>query len=131
KTSPLRPAHDVLNRLKWDSTYDIKDYVVGYDDRFLGIMEMGVEAWQSELTGEEWIPMHRVVYFKKVSDGMIIWDRRLALDSVFGSGRGSFTPKIIPERSLEEEKNSVTDGVDVPKEKNLAKGEETQDDVES
>ncbi|RPA82128.1 hypothetical protein BJ508DRAFT_414376 [Ascobolus immersus RN42] len=131
KTSPLRPAHDVLNRLRWDQSYDVRDYVVGYDDRFLGIMEMGVEAWSNEKTEEEWIPMHRVVYFKRVSDGVIVWDRRVALDGVFGSGRGMFESK--PVERVEEEVSKAGEEGDENERKEVAEegGKEPGDvDVE-
>lgn len=109
KISPLRPAHDVLNRIRWDQSLDVKDYVVGYDDRFLGKLEMGVESWSNEKTEEEWIPMHRVVYFKRISDGAIVWDRRIALDTVFGSGRGDFTPVVLVEEVEPEVKEESKD----------------------
>ena len=35
------------------------------------------------------IPQHRIVYFKRVSDGEIIWDKRKKIDLVFGSGVGA------------------------------------------
>src|SRR6266702_5116119 len=30
----LRTAKDVLSRLRWDSTYDINDFIIVYKDRF-------------------------------------------------------------------------------------------------
>lgn len=54
----LRPATDVLNRLRWDPLYDSADYVVGYVDRFLGEREIAIGRWKSEQTHEEFIPLH-------------------------------------------------------------------------
>lgn len=82
----LRTATDVLNRLRWDSAMDSDDYVVGYEDRFTGIKEKALEAWKSEQTDEEFIPQHRILYFKRKGDGVIVWDRRTRMDKVFGSG---------------------------------------------
>ncbi|KAJ0420597.1 hypothetical protein BJY00DRAFT_284115 [Aspergillus carlsbadensis] len=82
----LRPASDVLSRLRWDPNIDIDDYIVGYDDRFLGEREMPVAQWKAELTDEAFIPGHRILYFRRKSDGLRVWDRERRVDLVFGSG---------------------------------------------
>lgn len=81
----LRPAQDVLNRLRWDPEMDSADYVVGYLDRFDGAMERSLDEWKAEQTDEEFIPQHRILYFKK-SDGVVVWERKTRTDLVFGSG---------------------------------------------
>ncbi|KAL3440947.1 hypothetical protein BJX65DRAFT_289533 [Aspergillus insuetus] len=88
-TPRLRPASDVLSRLRWDANIDIDDYIVGYDDRFLGEREMPVAQWKAELTDEAFIPGHRIVYFRRKSDGVKVWDRERRVDLVFGSGVSS------------------------------------------
>ncbi|KAL2820625.1 hypothetical protein BJX63DRAFT_379784 [Aspergillus granulosus] len=85
----LRPASDVLSRLRWDTNIDINDYIVGYDDRFLGEREMPVAQWKVELTDEAFIPGHRILYFRRKSDGVRIWDRERRVDLLFGSGISS------------------------------------------
>lgn len=82
----FRSAADVLNRLRWDPSLDSGDYIVGYEDRFVGAMERGIEAWKSEQTDEEFIPQHRILYFKRKSDQVIVWERRTRTDLLFGSG---------------------------------------------
>ena len=85
--SRLRPALDVLNRLRFDGRYTVDDYVIGYEDRHAGIMEMPVTAWKtSDTTSEEFIPQSRIVYYKRKSDGVEVWNRRTRLDVIFGSG---------------------------------------------
>lgn len=81
----FRSAADVLNRLRWDASYDQNDFVVGYEDRFVGAMERGLDDWKSEQTHEEFIPQHRILYFKRNSDGVLVWERRTRKDLVFGS----------------------------------------------
>lgn len=81
----FRSAADVLNRLRWDASYDQNDFVVGYEDRFLGAMERGLDDWKSEQTHEEFIPQHRILYFKRNIDGVLVWERRTRTDLVFGS----------------------------------------------
>lgn len=82
----FRTAADVLNRLRWDPAMDSGNYVVGYEDRFAGAMEKGLDTWKSEQTDEEFIPQHRILYFRKKSDGVVVWDRRSRTDLLFGSG---------------------------------------------
>lgn len=94
-TNKLRPATDILNRLRWDPALDASEYIVGYEDRFLGTREMPLGRWKSEATDEEFIPQHRILYFKKRGDGdgngegVIVWDRARRVDRIFGSGVGA------------------------------------------
>jgi uncharacterized protein (UPF0248 family) len=82
----LRTSADVYNRLMWDPHADRADYAVGYEDRFVGVMEMPLTNWKREVEDEAFVPFHRVVHFRRVSDGMLVWDRRNRVDMVFGSG---------------------------------------------
>ncbi|KAG9251807.1 uncharacterized protein F5Z01DRAFT_251728 [Emericellopsis atlantica] len=79
----LRPAIDVLNRLRWDPSLDGNDHVVGYEDRFDGACEKTLGQWKSDYTDEEFIPQHRILYFRRLSDGAIVWERRTRLDTIF------------------------------------------------
>ncbi|RJE20582.1 DUF455 domain-containing protein [Aspergillus sclerotialis] len=85
----LRPASDILSRLRWDANIDIDDYVIGYDDRFLGDRELPAGQWKAELTDEAFIPMHRILYFRRKSDGFRVWDRETKTDLLFNSGASS------------------------------------------
>lgn len=80
----LRTSTDVMNRIRWDPSLDSSDYIVGYDDRFTGIQEKKFDEWKSDLTDEEFIPQHRVMFFKRRSDGEIVWDRKMRVDKIFG-----------------------------------------------
>lgn len=79
----LRPAMDVLSRLKHDPAFSLDDYVVGYSDRHAGIQEKAAGMWVSESMDEEWIPQGRIQYFRRVSDGKRVWDRATKYDCVF------------------------------------------------
>jgi uncharacterized protein (UPF0248 family) len=70
----LRPAKDVLKKLKYDPAFDVNDYVIGYIDRKEGILEMPVTAWES--FQQEDI----VAYFRQVPEDRIIWDRAKKID---------------------------------------------------
>jgi poly(A) polymerase Pap1/uncharacterized protein (UPF0248 family)/endonuclease/exonuclease/phosphatase family metal-dependent hydrolase len=89
-SSKLRPASDLLNRLRWDPSLDPSEYIVGYEDRFLGAKETGLERWKTEQTDDEFIPQHRILYFKKKGEGggKIVWERATRIDRIFGSGAG-------------------------------------------
>ncbi|KAI6455252.1 hypothetical protein MCOR17_008741 [Pyricularia oryzae] len=82
----FRTAADVISRLRWDPALDSSDYLVGYEDRFKGAMEKALDAWKGEQTDEEFIPQHRILYFKRKNDGMVVWERRTRTDLLFGSG---------------------------------------------
>ncbi|KAK5651549.1 hypothetical protein OQA88_11914 [Cercophora sp. LCS_1] len=82
----FRTAADVMNRIRWDPEMDSADFVVGYEDRFVGAREKALDAWKSEQTDEEFIPQHRILYFKRKSDGVVVWERRTRKDEIFGSG---------------------------------------------
>ena len=84
----LRPATDILNRLRWDPNLDSGDHIVGYEDRFLGTREIALDRWKTEATDEEFIPQHRILYFRRRNDGVVVWDRETRRDDIFGSGAG-------------------------------------------
>jgi uncharacterized protein (UPF0248 family) len=85
----FRPASDVMNRLKWDEKMDCADYIVGYEDRFVGAREKALDSWKTEQTDEEFIPQHRILYFKRRSDGVFVWERSTRTDLIFGSGQSA------------------------------------------
>ena len=87
----LRPVKDILSRIRHDPALEESDFVVGYRDRHAPeVMEMDVSVWKGggDFTDEEWIPQHRILYFRKRGDepGRRVWDRELRLDRLFGSG---------------------------------------------
>lgn len=82
-------SSDVLDRLHWDPSYDITKYTIGYLERFSGIMETPADSWISESTDEEWIPQHRIKYFKRSLENgeqEVVWDRERRIDKFFGTG---------------------------------------------
>lgn len=85
-TGKFRTASDVINRLRWDASMDSSDYIIGYEDRFMGARERALDQWKSELTHDEFIPQHRILYFKRRSDGSKVWERSTRIDEIFGSG---------------------------------------------
>ncbi|KAI1619625.1 poly(A) polymerase [Exophiala viscosa] len=87
--SKMRSAHDVLDRMHWDDSLDASKFTIGYLERFTGIKEIPASSWVSEFTEEEWIPQHRIKYFKQRNDNgeqVTVWDREKRIDRIFGSG---------------------------------------------
>ncbi|KAL8734974.1 MAG: hypothetical protein Q9181_002992 [Wetmoreana brouardii] len=86
-SSSLRPAQDVMNRIRHDPDLKVSEYVVGYKDRHVGIMEKAVENWSVEgVEEEEFIPLHRIEYFRRTTDDHIVWHREQRIDEIFRSG---------------------------------------------
>ena len=59
-----------------------------------------------DVTDEEWIPQHRILYFRrKGNDGEMVWHRGQRLDNLFGSGIQDKRDQVIEERDprLEQE----------------------------
>jgi uncharacterized protein (UPF0248 family) len=79
----------VLKRLRWDPRIDIADFTIGYLERFEGIKEIPLQDWISETSEEDFIPQHRIRYFKLNSDQEIVCHR------VFGSGLTRIAPNSI------------------------------------
>ena len=83
----LRPVQDIMSRIKWDEAFDENDYVIGYEDRFSGVMEIDLVNWKTEQTDLEFIPTHRIVWIRrKDGEGEKVWDRRTRYDALFHSG---------------------------------------------
>ena len=71
----LRDGDYVINRILWDSSYKKEDFTVGYEDRFLGMMEMPFEEF---IISE--VPKHRIRFFKQ--KGTILWDRTKRINNL-------------------------------------------------
>jgi len=88
KKSRMRTALDVINRIKWDKDFKQENFIVGYTDRFRGLLEEEFNnfTWE-DLASLDWdtlaIPQHRIQYFKYKSEK--VWEKESRLDLVFGS----------------------------------------------
>jgi hypothetical protein len=40
------PAFKVLNRILWDPALSKEEFIIGYEDRFLGILEIPIDEYQ-------------------------------------------------------------------------------------
>ncbi|KAL0484853.1 Leng9 [Acrasis kona] len=70
---PVATQKSIIDRIKWDDDLDVKDFTIGYLDRFSGIIESDMVVHDfSE------IPLHRIHYFKY--KGTLVWDRKTKLN---------------------------------------------------
>jgi poly(A) polymerase Pap1/uncharacterized protein (UPF0248 family) len=63
-------SEQIFNRIKWDPQFNPDEFYMGYEDRFLGMQEVAFHDFRKE----DFIPWHRVWYFKQ--NGKIVWDRK-------------------------------------------------------
>jgi len=80
----MRTANDVMNRIRWDPVLDQKEFVIGYLDRFKGIMESRFDKFNTSD-----IPQHRIEYFK--FHDVVVWEKSSRIDKVFGSSNSENT----------------------------------------
>jgi uncharacterized protein (UPF0248 family) len=71
KYARFRGADKIFHRILWDEKFDRDEFVIGYEDRFEGIIEEPFKVF--EMLKED-IPFHRIRYFKKM--GEIVWERK-------------------------------------------------------
>lgn len=79
----LRTSQDLYSRILWDGSFDSDNITIGYEDRFIGIVEVQFQQFYG-FRGET-IPYHRIRYFK--NGDTVIWDREKRIDLVFKKTR--------------------------------------------
>ncbi|KAM7420949.1 hypothetical protein PAMA_015245 [Pampus argenteus] len=97
KKPRMRTADDVISRILWDPSVDASKFVVGYVDRFLGVLERpfsdfnwDTDPCDCDYSAELALPRHRIQYF--TYRGHSVWDRHSRTDKVFGSTGQSLAP---------------------------------------
>ncbi|KAL8593697.1 hypothetical protein ACOMHN_057524 [Nucella lapillus] len=99
KKPPMKTADDVVKRILWDDKLDKDDFLVGYLDRFRGVLEKYFSAFSWEdLASVDYdvlaVPKHRIQYFKYRQQK--VWDKPSRMDNVFGStGSGTTVYDVI------------------------------------
>ncbi|XP_037836212.1 leukocyte receptor cluster member 9 isoform X2 [Kryptolebias marmoratus] len=132
KKPRMRTADEVISRILWDPSVDTSEFVVGYVDRFLGVMERPFcdFSWDTnpcdcDYSTELALPRHRIQYF--THKGHRVWDRHTRTDRVFGSTGQSLAPPFGKEEEVKEEMNAENPGAGTTGEQKTRPGEgETQ-----
>ncbi len=119
KKASMKTSEDVISRIMWDEALPTEHFVVGYLDRFIGIVEKNITAFSWEdLASVDWntlaIPKHRIQYFKYKT--VKFWDKSLRLDNMFGSvGSGVTITDVImsyeAERGEQEQAEAANDNL--------------------
>ncbi|XP_061920037.1 leukocyte receptor cluster member 9 [Entelurus aequoreus] len=107
KKPRMRTADDIISRILWDPSVDASHFLVGYTDRFLGVLERpfpdfnwDVKPCDCDYTAELALPRHRIQYF--AYEGTRVWDRHSRTDRVFGSTGQSLAPPFGGQGEVEE-----------------------------
>ncbi|MFY0570459.1 RNA repair domain-containing protein [Archangium lansingense] len=87
----FQTSREVYHRIRWDSRFDAREFVIGYDTHGETLEEMPFGAFTPD--GE--IPWHRVWYFKRGHE--LVWDRRERIDRLSSlTFKTSETPAPLP-----------------------------------
>jgi len=81
----LHTSEEVYNRVKWDSRYNSAEFVIVYEDRFKGLIEIPFEDFRDNADEVESVPFHRVWYFKH--NDKVVWDRKERIDLIFDDNK--------------------------------------------
>lgn len=95
--APLKPSHEVFQRLRWDARFSSLSIFVGFDHHTGVLKEIPLHQFVPD--GE--IPWHRVWHFR--TEGVMLWDRKTRVDRVLGSGEpadDSAIEIVAPARSV-------------------------------
>ncbi|XP_029929147.1 leukocyte receptor cluster member 9 isoform X2 [Myripristis murdjan] len=132
KKPRMRTADDVISRILWDPSVEASEFVVGYVDRFLGVLERPFSEfnWDTnpcdcDYSAELALPRHRIQYF--LYRGHRVWDRNSRTDRVFGSTGQSLAPPFGGEEEVK--KTSTNDTEELKLETLTLMQEITQDQL--
>jgi uncharacterized protein (UPF0248 family) len=88
----LKGADIIFQRIKWDEAIDKKEVIIGYLDRFKGIMEINFNDFKGVHEDyKEGIPLHRIRYYK--INNKIVWDREKRVDLLTGKDVSEYCDK--------------------------------------
>lgn len=74
----MKTSEECINWIKHDARFNPEEFIISYEDRFVGLMEVALTDFSSEQTSDVFIPMHRVWLIKQ--NGVIVWDRKNRID---------------------------------------------------
>eukprot|EP01113_Clastostelium_recurvatum_P051122 TRINITY_DN9857_c0_g1_i1.p1 TRINITY_DN9857_c0_g1~~TRINITY_DN9857_c0_g1_i1.p1 ORF type:complete len:962 (+),score=263.64 TRINITY_DN9857_c0_g1_i1:104-2989(+) len=69
----MHTSEEVYNRIMWDGHLNKEEFIVGYEDRFVGVLEVPFEEFDTAN-----IPFHRIRTFKRNQE--VVWDRKARID---------------------------------------------------
>jgi len=99
RTQKLRPARDCITRIIHDPALNVRDFRVGYRDRFAtAAKEAPFDAPNQSVKGAQRmlvlaLPEHRIEYLK--FRRRLVWSKEQRLDDIFGSRGGSRIQEVV------------------------------------
>lgn len=72
----FRGADKIYHQILWDDRLDKSQFVIGYLDRFEGIIEIPLTTFIDEIRVD--CPYHRIRFYKR--NGEVVWDRKKKLN---------------------------------------------------
>ena len=72
--SKFKGADHIFHRILWDKKMLKEEFTIGFEDRFLGILEIPFLEFAQK--GD--LPSHRIKFFKR--NGELVWDRTLKIN---------------------------------------------------
>ena len=77
----FRTAAEAISRLRYHPRHASVEYDLAYEDRFKGLVWMGLEDWGGKETeDEDFIPAHRVRVLRRREDRVVVWNRARRVD---------------------------------------------------
>ncbi|GAB1598563.1 uncharacterized protein LOC115212386 [Argonauta hians] len=116
KKPAMKTASDVISRILWDEKLKPEDFIVGYMDRFIGIIEKSFDcfSWEDISSVDYYtlaVPKHRIFYFKYKT--IKVWDKVQRLDLFFGSTGSSTTIIDVVSNYEEQLKHDLEENLDL------------------
>lgn len=78
----FKGSDTIFQRFKWDPSVNQNDVIIGYLDRFKGVLEIKFSEFKGVHEDREGIPLHRIRYYK--IKNKIVWDREKKIDLLTG-----------------------------------------------
>jgi len=83
----MKTSEECINWIRHDGRFNTEEFIISYEDRFVGLMEVALAEFATDQQSEVFIPMHRVWLIKQ--NGRIVWDRKNRMDVVGAEFRGT------------------------------------------
>lgn len=74
----MKTSEECINWIRHDPRFNPDEFIISYEDRFVGLMEVPVSKFTTDTYSDVFIPMHRIWLIKQ--NGRIVWDRKNRLD---------------------------------------------------
>lgn len=74
----MKTSEEAINWIRHDTRFNPDEFIISYEDRFVGLMEVPVSKFTTDTYSDVFIPQHRIWLIKQ--NGRIVWDRKNRID---------------------------------------------------